>query len=111
MGNNFKTFALLAALMARVIGGAMNFIMYSFSDKLVLKMYGAKIVDQLRQRAGLPMPVSRCREFEADRVVGAEILGRPEPLAARRGGVASLFRTHPPTEKRVTALLALRPSR
>jgi heat shock protein HtpX len=43
--------------------------MYFFSDKLVLKMYGAKIVsaeeapqlhamvDRLRQRAGLPMPV------------------------------------------------------
>jgi len=277
MGNNVKTFALLAALMALflaigqaaggtnglimalVIGGAMNFILYFFSDKLVLKMYGAKIVDRsqapelyqlvdrLRQRAGLPMPVlaiteqeqpnafatgrspdkavvavttgllarlpvqeiegviahelahiknrdmlistvaagiagaigylpylimfggrddddrhpvvgialmllapiaagiiqmavSRRREFEADRV-GAEILGRPEPLAsalqrldtlakqipmhvapaaaslaqvnplaAHRGGVATLFSTHPPTEARVAALLALRPS-
>jgi heat shock protein HtpX len=47
----------------------MNFGMYWFSDKMVLKMYKARIigpsedapelyemVDRLRQRAGLPMP-------------------------------------------------------
>jgi heat shock protein HtpX len=46
----------------------MNFVMYWFSDKFVLKMYRAKViaesdapelyqmVDRLRQRAGLPMP-------------------------------------------------------
>ncbi len=85
--NNVKTFVLMAGLMglfllagqllgganglmlALVIGGAFNFIMYFFSDKLVLKMYKAHIVtpeqvpelyntvDRLRQRAGLPMPV------------------------------------------------------
>src|SRR5690606_32519367 len=56
-------------LMALVFGSAFNFVMYFFSDKLVLKMYGAKVVtaeeapqlhamvDRLRQRAGLPMPV------------------------------------------------------
>jgi heat shock protein HtpX len=56
-------------LMALVFGSGFNFVMYFFSDKLVLKMYGAKIVsaeeapqlhamvDRLRQRAGLPMPV------------------------------------------------------
>jgi heat shock protein HtpX len=85
--NNVKTFVLLAGLMglfllagqllgganglmiALVVGGAFNFIMYFFSDKLVLKMYRAHIVtpdqvpelyntvDRLRQRAGLPMPV------------------------------------------------------
>src|SRR3954462_12903248 len=56
---------LVAAL---VIGSLFNFIMYFFSDRLVLKMYGARvvdsqqapelyaIVDRLRQRAGLPMP-------------------------------------------------------
>ena len=87
MTNDVRTFGLLAAMMALflvigqaaggtsglilalVIGGAMNFILYFFSDKLVLKMYGAKVVtreqapevyemvDRLRQRAGLPMPV------------------------------------------------------
>ena len=81
-----KVFALMAGLTALlvVIGGAiggrsgasvffvlaalMNFGMYWFSDKVVLKMYRAKIigpedapelyqmVDRLRQRAGLPMP-------------------------------------------------------
>jgi heat shock protein HtpX len=85
--NNVKTFILMAGLMALflvvgqaiggqqglmmalVVGSAMNFIMYFFSDKMVLKMYGAKVitrddapqlydmVDRLRQRAGLPMPV------------------------------------------------------
>ena len=85
--NNMKTFILMAGLMALflvagqliggqqglmmalVLGSAMNFIMYFFSDKMVLKMYGARVitreespqlydmVDRLRQRAGLPMPV------------------------------------------------------
>lgn len=56
-------------LMALVFGSGFNFVMYFFSDKIVLRMYGAKIVtpeeapqlhamvDRLRQRAGLPMPV------------------------------------------------------
>jgi heat shock protein HtpX len=87
MLNNVKTFVLMAGLMglfllagqllggsnglivALVIGGAFNFIMYFFSDRLVLKMYRAQVVteaqapelyrmvDRLRQRAGLPMPV------------------------------------------------------
>jgi heat shock protein HtpX len=84
--NNVKTFLLMGALMglfvlvgqlvggssglvaALVIGSLFNFIMYFFSDRLVLKMYGAQVVgpqeapelyamvDRLRQRAGLPMP-------------------------------------------------------
>ena len=82
-----KTLALLAGLMALflglgnlvagqqglvtalVLGGLFNFGMYFFSDRIVLRMYGAKVVtaeeapqlhalvDRLRQRAGLPMPV------------------------------------------------------
>lgn len=52
-----------------MIGVVMNFVMYWYSDKLVLKMYKAQIigpqdapelynmVDRLRQKAGLPMPV------------------------------------------------------
>src|SRR3954452_9751132 len=56
---------LVAAL---VIGSLFNFVMYFFSDRLVLRMYGAQVVDsqqapelyamvdRLRQRAGLPMP-------------------------------------------------------
>jgi heat shock protein HtpX len=51
-----------------VIAAVMNFGMYWFSDRMVLRMYKAKIigpeeapelyemVDRLRQRAGLPMP-------------------------------------------------------
>lgn len=56
------------ALLFFAIAAAMNFAMYWWSDKAVLKMYKAKVVgpdeapdlyrmvDRLRQRAGLPMP-------------------------------------------------------
>ncbi len=84
--NQVKVFLLMAGLTALlvVLGGfiggrggmmvffvlaaAMNFAMYWWSDKMVLRMYKAKIiersdapelydmVDRLRQRAGLPMP-------------------------------------------------------
>jgi heat shock protein HtpX len=84
--NNMKTWVLMAGLLglfvlvgqliggssgliaALVIGSIFNFIMYFFSDRLVLKMYGAQVVsaeqapelytmvDRLRQKAGLPMP-------------------------------------------------------
>jgi heat shock protein HtpX len=84
--NNVKTFVLLAGLLglfllagqliggssglvaALIIGSLFNFVMYFFSDRLVLRMYGAQVVgpneapelyamvDRLRQRAGLPMP-------------------------------------------------------
>jgi heat shock protein HtpX len=55
-------------VMALVLAGAMNFIMYFASSSLVLKMYRARVVtqaeapelygmvDRLRQKAGLPMP-------------------------------------------------------
>ena len=84
--NNVKTFVLMAGLLglfllagqliggssgllvALVFGSLFNFIMYFFSDRLVLRMYGARVVsadeapelyamvDRLRQRANLPMP-------------------------------------------------------
>src|SRR5215212_4086740 len=84
--NNLKTFVLMAGLLALfllagqliggssgllaalVIGSLFNFGMYFFSERLVLRMYGAQVVsaeqapelyalvDRLRQRAGLPMP-------------------------------------------------------
>jgi len=84
--NNVKTWVLMAGLiglfllagqllggsqgfvLALILGSAFNFIMYFFSDKIVLRMYGAQVVteeqapelyqmvDRLRQRAGLPMP-------------------------------------------------------
>jgi heat shock protein HtpX len=84
--NNIKVFALMAGMtalfgaiggyvggqsgmmMALVFAGVMNFFMYYNSSKMVLRMYGAKVVtaaqapelyemvDRLRQRAGLPMP-------------------------------------------------------
>lgn len=86
MGNYVKIFGLMAGLTALAVGiayqaggpGAMlpvfvlmalfNFAMYWFSDKAVLRMYRAQViqpedspelyqmVDRLRQRAGLPMP-------------------------------------------------------
>jgi heat shock protein HtpX len=84
--NNVKVFVLMAALtalfmaiggylggqggmvLALLFAGAMNFFMYFASDKMVLRMYGARtvtaaeapelyaMVDRLRQRADLPMP-------------------------------------------------------
>jgi len=57
------------AMLVFVLAAAMNFGMYWFSDRVVLGMYRARIiseadapdlyrmVDRLRQRAGLPMPV------------------------------------------------------
>lgn len=84
--SNFKVFVLMAGMTALfiAIGGAiggqsgmiltlllagvMNFVMYYTSSSIVLRMYGAKVVtaseapelyqmvDELRQRAGLPMP-------------------------------------------------------
>lgn len=85
-GNWLKTTVLMAAIvalfgaigsyfggaegmvMALVFGGAMNLFAYWFSDKMVLRMYNAREVDEssapqfyatvreLAQRAGLPMP-------------------------------------------------------
>ena len=87
MINNLKTAVLMAGMVAllmaaggaiggtdglvlgSILGLGMNFFMYFFSDKLVLRMYRAQVVteqeapelyrmvDRLRQRAGLPMPV------------------------------------------------------
>lgn len=84
--HNLKVFVLMAGLtalfvalggavagqsgmiFALVMAGAMNFIMYYTSSKMVLRMYRARVVtereapelyamvDRLRQRAGLPMP-------------------------------------------------------
>jgi heat shock protein HtpX len=56
------------AIIALLIAGAINFVSYWFSDKIVIKMYGGReigpqddpelygIVQDLAQRAGLPMP-------------------------------------------------------
>lgn len=55
-------------LIALVVAGVMNFFSYWFSDKIVLRMYGAQEVDEreapelygmvreLAERAGMPMP-------------------------------------------------------
>ena len=85
--NNVKVFVLMAgltalfmvlgntfggpngAVLALVVAGAMNVFMFYASSSMVLKMYRAQVVteaqapeiygmvDRLRQRAGLPMPV------------------------------------------------------
>ena len=84
--NNLRTFVLLAGLVSLcvlagqllggsqglvlglAIGGLVSFVSYFFSDRIVLRMYNARLVtaeefpelyamvDRLRQRAGLPMP-------------------------------------------------------
>ena len=56
------------AIIALLLAGGMNFFSYWFSDKIVIKMYGGRevtaqddselygLVQELAQRAGLPMP-------------------------------------------------------
>ena len=89
--NHMKTFVLLAGLTALLvlIGGAlggkvgiiiavlfavvMNFGSYWYSDKIILKIYKAKevsrgqtlhtIVEELAQKANLPMPKVYIRHF------------------------------------------------
>jgi heat shock protein HtpX len=122
--NNMKTFILMAGLMALflvagqliggqqglmmalVMGSAMNFIMYFFSDKMVLKMYGARVitrddspqlydmVDRLRQRAGLPMPVVAIANQEQP---NAFATGR-NPEHAVVAVTAGILRHMPPDE-------------
>ncbi len=122
--NNMKTFILMAGLMALflvagqaiggqqglvmalVMGSAMNFIMYFFSDRMVLKMYGARVierqdspqlydmVDRLRQRAGLPMPVVAIANQEQP---NAFATGR-SPEKAVVAVTAGILRHMPPEE-------------
>ena len=124
--NNVKVFVLMAALtalfmaiggylggqggmlMALIFAGAMNFFMYFASDKMVLRMYGARtvtaaeapelyaMVDRLRQRAGLPMPTvavaphAQPNAFATGRNPGARGSvrdgGDPEPGEPRGAG-------------------------
>ena len=107
--NQFKTFLLMlvltivfilvgtaiggknGAIMAFIIAGLMNFISYWFSDKIVLRMYGAKevtqgeapelyqMVGELVNKASLPMPKVYIMENETP---NAFATGRnPEPAA------------------------------
>ena len=70
--NNVKTMVLMAGLMglfllagqllggsqglvlALVLGSAFNFIMYFFSDRMVLRMYGARVVTEAEAPGALP---------------------------------------------------------
>ena len=103
--NNVKTAVLLAGMIAllmaagqlmggtpglilgSILGLGMNFVMYFFSDRMVLKMYGASVVTEQEAPELYPVAamliqfaISRQHEFEADRV-GAAISGRPRALA------------------------------
>lgn len=116
--NTMKTFflmALMTVLLVAIgswIGGqngmvvaflfamVMNFGTYWFSAAIVLRMYGARelsqgenpalhsIIQDLAGRAGLPMP-------------------RVYLIPLRRGGLMSLFSTHPPMEEGVARLEAM----
>ena len=69
-----------------------NFVSYWFSDKIVLRMYGAQevgpghrlydIVSRLAERASLPQP--RCYVIPQD--VAERVRDRPRSRARRRGG-------------------------
>lgn len=89
--------------MAFIFAGGMNLFAYWFSDKIVLKMYGARevaeseapelygVVRRLAQKAEIPMP--KVYMIDAD------------PLSG--GGLLKLFSTHPPMEERVARLEAM----
>lgn len=128
----FGLFALLTALVV-TLGGALGdqngmllaFLMacgsfvYWKRSSMVLRLHGAQIiepgqapglcelVDRLRQRAGLPMPTvavaPHAHRIPMNAPPAAAPLAQVNPLAAYGGGIAKLFRTHPPTEERVAA--------
>jgi heat shock protein HtpX len=94
------------AVLAFALAVAMNFGMYWFSDRAVLKMYRARVigeqdapelyrmVDRLRQRAGLPMPTVAIAPSE-----------QPNAFATGRGPkhavvcvTAGILRALPPRE-------------
>ena len=109
--NNVKTFLLMGALMAiflaagQAIGGSqglvmafvmgslINFGMFFFSDKLVLRMYGAKLVTEAEAPGALPdggSAEAAGRTSHAEAGLGAArtaqcVRHRPRP-ATRRGG-------------------------
>ena len=122
MFNLMKTAILMAAitalfmLLGRMLGGpsgmmlalvvalGMNFFIFWFSDKIVLKMYQAREVDdstapqfvamvrELAAKAGIPMPkVDLIDEGRAQR-----LRHRPQPRERRRGGH---HRHHPRAER------------
>lgn len=94
------------AILVFVLAAAMNFGMYWFSDKVVLRMYKARIigpeeapdlyrmVDRLRQRADLPMPVVAIAASEQP---NAFATGR-NPDKAVVCFTAGILRTLPPRE-------------
>jgi len=94
------------AVLVFFLAAAMNFGMYWFSDRVVLKMYRAKtigpddapdlyrMVDRLRQRAGLPMPVVAVAPSEQP---NAFATGR-SPKKAVVCVTAGILRALPPRE-------------
>ena len=82
--NNIKTMVLMAGLLglfllagqllggsqglvlALVLGSAFNFIMYFFSDKIVLRMYGAQIVSEEQARAAAELVAMDRRHGSCD---------------------------------------------
>ena len=126
MWSNAKVFVLMAGLTALLgvigqgIGGqaslavaigfaaVTNIAMYFWSSRLVLRMYGAQVViereapelyrmvDTLRQRAGLPVPT-----------VAIAPHAQVNPLAAHGSAIARWFSTHPPAGERIARLRAM----
>ena len=95
------------AILVFILAGFMNFGMYWFSDRVVLRMYKARIigpadapelyqmVDRLRQRAELPMPVIAIAASEQP---NAFATGR-NPEKAVVCFTAGILRALPPKER------------
>lgn len=98
------------ALVALVIAPGMNLLTYWNADKFVLSMRGAREVDQTSAHEFYTMVAQFARRANLPRP-RVYIVDSPNPAAAQLyivpTGISDLLSTHPATEKRIAALLAM----
>lgn len=113
--SHIKNRDMLISTVAAGIAGAIGYLPY-------LLLFGGRDNDDRHPVVGLILmllaPIAAgiiqnalSRQIPLHGAPAVAPLAQVNPLAAHRGGVASLFRTHPPTEARVAALLVLSPVR
>ena len=100
------------ALTALVLAGAMNFVSYFFSDKIVLKMNRARVVgrgeapvlyevvESLARRAGMPMPKASLRAWYACSPTAGSTLSR-RIFSGARAATSSI--STPPSAEAISA--------